>query len=183
MSPRNVLFGITLLVGLALDQSTKLWVSHNLPLGGDDLSIIPDWFSLVQARNTGAAFSTMEGQMGVFHVFTVVCVAVVLGLLRSIEKDARFVPFTLGMILSGALGNWFDRLRLGYVVDFLKVYVGSYEPWKGWLIDRFHTNVWPIFNVADSMLLIGVALFLVYYSRLGESAADEEVDAPETTAA
>jgi len=178
MVPRNVWFGATLATGILLDQGTKAWVSSHLQFGIDEMPLIQDWFSLVQARNTGAAFSTMEGQMHVFHAFTVVCIAVVLVLLRSIERDARFVPFTLGMILSGALGNWIDRLRLGYVVDFLKVYVGSYEPLRSWLIDRFHTNVWPIFNVADSMLLVGVVLFAGYYllQREGDEAEDPAIE-------
>ena len=179
MSPRNLWFGLTLAVGIFLDQATKAWVSRNLAFGVDEISIVPDWFSLVQARNTGAAFSTMEGQMAVFHVFTICCIVAVFVLIRSVERDQRFVPFTLGLILSGALGNWIDRLRLGYVVDFLKVYCGGYAPLRDWLIERFRTNVWPIFNIADSLLLIGVSLFAGYYllQREGQMADDPEVEA------
>jgi signal peptidase II len=91
------------------------------------------------------------------------------------------VPFTLGMILAGALGNGIDRLRLGYVVDFFKAYAGE-EPLRSWFIDRWGTNVWPIFNVADSMLLVGVALFALRFltQREGEIADDEEPEADAT---
>jgi signal peptidase II len=82
------------------------------------------------------------------------------------------------LILAGALGNGLDRARLGYVVDFFKVWAGGWQWLSDQLIERFHTNVWPIFNVADSLLLVGVALFAGHFllQREGEVVADDEVD-------
>jgi signal peptidase II len=181
MNPRNLWFVGTLLAGILADQASKVWVAENIAYGVDEISIVPGWFSLVHARNTGAAFSTMEGQLVLFLVFTAIALVVIVDLARRQEAHTRFVPFTLGMILAGALGNGIDRLRLGYVVDFFKAYAGE-EPLRSWFIDRWGTNVWPIFNVADSMLLVGVALFALRFltQREGEIADDEEPEADAT---
>lgn len=176
-SPRNLAFLGSLAVGLAADQLTKGWVVRNLEYMVDEVVIVPGWFSLVHAQNTGAAFSTMEGQRGLFLVFTLVAVVVVGDLVRRQPADQRAIPAILGVILSGALGNGIDRLFLGHVTDFLKVFAG-HEPLKSWFVQsRFHTNVWPIFNVADSLLLCGVAAFGAYwlFQRDGE-VEDGEVD-------
>ncbi|MEQ1502927.1 MAG: signal peptidase II [Myxococcota bacterium] len=180
MNPRNLVFLSTLAVGLLADQATKAWVVANLEVLVDEIQIVPGWFSIVHAQNTGAAFSTMEGQLGLFYVFTAIALVVVLELVRWQLKTARFVPFVLGLILAGALGNGLDRVRMGYVTDFAKAYAG-HEPLRSWFIERAGTNVWPIFNVADSLLLIGVALFVGYWLLLrdSEALADEDESAPE----
>lgn len=183
MNARNTVFLGTLGVGIALDQLTKGWVSANLEPNVDQIDVVPGWFAIVHAHNTGAAFSTMEGQLPLFLGFTAVAIVVIVELVRRLEVDSRFVPFTLGMILSGAVGNGIDRLRLGHVTDFAKAYWG-HEPVRTWLIERFQTNVWPIFNVADAMLLLGVALFCVYWAvqREGEI-VDEEPEVPKSSMA
>lgn len=180
MNARNLWFVSTLAAGLLADQVTKLWVARNLEPVVDEIHIIPGWFSLVHAKNTGAAFSTMEGQLGLFLIFTLVAAVVVIHLVRQQPTHLRFVPMTLGLILSGALGNGLDRLRQGYVTDFLKVYAG-HDPLRSWFIERTGTNVWPIFNVADSVLLVGVTLFALYWAlqREGEVAEDPDDGAPE----
>ena len=179
MNPRNLVFVTTLLLGLAADQASKLWVAANLEFVVDEISIVPGWFSIVHAQNTGAAFSTMEGQQGLFLVFTLIVVPVVGYLVTVQERTARMIPLSLGLVLAGALGNGIDRLRLGYVIDFLKVYTG-HEPLRSWFVDRFGTNVWPIFNVADSMLLVGVALFVLHWAMMRDTeVADEEESTPE----
>jgi signal peptidase II len=181
LNPRNLAFFGSLAAGLAADQLTKWWVVANLEHMVDEIELIPGWFSLVHAQNTGAAFSTMEGQRGLFLVFTVVAVLVVGDLYRRQPREQWGVAAILGMILSGALGNGLDRLLQGHVTDFLKVFAG-HEPLKGWFVERFHTNVWPIFNVADSLLLVGVALFGGYWllQREGDVSEDEapSTDAP-----
>lgn len=174
MTPRNQVFAATLAVGIGADQLSKEWVVRRLVHGSDEIHLIPGWLSFVHAQNTGAAFSTMEGQLVLFLVFTVIAVVVVLDLVRRLPSDTRAMPFLLGMILAGALGNGIDRARQGYVTDFVKCYAGE-EPLRSWFIERFGTNVWPIWNVADSLLLVGVALFIVYWmtQREGEVQADE----------
>lgn len=177
MNPRNVTFALTLAAGLLLDQATKGWVASNLELSVDEIDIVPGWLSIVHAQNTGAAFSSMEGMLGLFLVFTAIAVVVIVDLVRRQPADLKMIPSSLGMILAGALGNGIDRARLGYVTDFVKVYAGE-EPLRSWFLERFRTNVWPIFNVADSLLLVGVALFGLYWLLL----RDDEVQADEEQA-
>ncbi|MEZ4235470.1 MAG: signal peptidase II [Myxococcota bacterium] len=178
LCPRNLVFLAVLAVGVGLDQASKAWVVAHLDPLVDEIPIVPGWFSIVHAQNTGAAFSTMEGQLGLFLAFTLVAVAVVPWLLRGQPRDARFMPLILGMILSGAVGNGIDRLRQGYVTDFAKAYAGV-EPLRSMFIDRFHTNVWPIFNVADSLLLVGVLLFGLYWALQREGEVLDEETSPE----
>jgi signal peptidase II len=178
VNPRNLVFVIVLAVGVVLDQATKAWVVANLEPVVDEVHIVPGWFSLVHARNTGAAFSTMEGQIGLFLAFTLVAIAVVPWLLMQQPVKSRFMPLILGMILAGAMGNGIDRLRQGYVTDFAKAYAGV-EPLRSALIDRVHTNVWPIFNVADSLLLVGVVLFGLYWALQREGEVLDDDSAPE----
>lgn len=174
VNARNVTFLLTLFAGIALDQATKAWVVASFEPGYDELSIVPNWLSIVHAQNTGAAFSTMEGQLGLFLVFTLIAIPVILDLVRRQARDTWVVPFSLGLILAGALGNGIDRLRQGHVTDFVKAYAGA-EPLRSWLIEsRAGTNVWPIFNVADSLLLVGVAVFGLYWLLLGDAEIPDE---------
>ena len=132
---------------IALDLATKAWVSGAFQLG-ESREVLPV-FNLVLAHNTGAAFSFLAGAGGwqrwLFTAITVVIsVALVIGLRRNEAKPLIATAFAL--VLGGALGNLYDRLTLGYVVDFLDFHWG-----------RAH---FPAFNVADSAITVGVALLL-----------------------
>ena len=134
-------------VVIALDLATKAWVSGAFQLG-ESREVLPV-FNLVLAHNTGAAFSFLAGAGGwqrwLFTAITVVIsVALVIGLRRNDTKPLIATAFAL--VLGGALGNLYDRLTLGYVVDFLDFHWG-----------RAH---FPAFNVADSAITLGVALLL-----------------------
>ena len=181
MNRKNLAFGLTALLGILADQGTKRWVIANIEPNVGEIVLIPDFMSLVHVHNTGAAFSTMEGQLVLFIVFTAVAAVVVLDLVRRQEPTEAFVPFTLGLIFAGAIGNGIDRVVQGHVTDMIKNYAG-FEPAMSWLVERFHTNVWPIYNVADSMLLVGVAAFGLHFLFQGdrEPVADED-DVAEAT--
>ena len=132
---------------IALDLATKAWVSGVFQLG-ESREVLPI-FNLVLAHNAGAAFSFLAGAGGwqrwLFTAITVVIsIALVIGLRRNGTKPLIATAFAL--VLGGALGNLYDRLTLGYVVDFLDFHWG-----------RAH---FPAFNVADSAITIGVALLL-----------------------
>ncbi|MEZ4321553.1 MAG: signal peptidase II [Myxococcota bacterium] len=173
MNHKFVVFTAVLVAGIGLDQLSKGWVVANLVVGRDEIPIIPGFLSVVHAQNHGAAFSSFEGMWGLFMVFTAVATVVVLDLLRRLRPDALFMAGVLGLILSGALGNGIDRIRMGYVTDFIRVYTELEGP-KAWFIQNFGTNTWPIFNIADSVLLIGVTLFLVHYLFLEEAEPDSD---------
>ncbi|MCO6017814.1 MULTISPECIES: signal peptidase II [Carnobacterium] len=133
------------LVVLIVDQVTKYLVVQNIELY-QVKAFLPGVLSWMYIQNTGAAWSILEGQMWFFYVITTVVIIGVLYIMQKYAKESRLFSMGLALILAGALGNFIDRIRLGYVVDMVRIE----------LID------FPIFNVADMSLSIGVALIIVY---------------------
>ena len=160
--PRKLAIFIPLLVvGLVLDQVTKLLVLFKLPLGRQ-VPLIPGLLNLVHIHNKGAAFGLLSGWSAeyawLFFVATTGLVLVVLGyLLWRLSDDHWLTALGYSLVLSGALGNMIDRVRLGEVVDFIDVYWGRYH--------------WPAFNVADSLVCVGTAI-LVWVIIREEKTAD-----------
>jgi signal peptidase II len=158
---RLAIFMAVLATGLPLDQLTKILVMLKLPLGSQ-MPLIPGLLNLVHVRNKGAAFGLLSGLSTefawLFFVATTGVALVVLGYLLWRLPDDHW-PAALGysLILTGALGNLIDRVRLGEVVDFIDVY------WR-----RYH---WPAFNVADSLVCVGAAV-LVWVIIREEKTAD-----------
>ena len=143
---------------VALDLATKAWMSAEFRYG-EVREVLP-FFNLVLVHNTGAAFSFLAGESGwqrwFFTLVTIViCVALLVTLRRSSGK--RLLALALTLVLGGALGNLYDRLTLGHVVDFVQLHALGYY--------------FPSFNVADSAITIGVAL-LVWDGLLGHGAHD-----------
>jgi signal peptidase II len=134
-----------------LDQASKLWIVGNFALY-ESLPVVPGLFSLTYLTNTGAAFGLLAGDHGVWRQVFFIGVAVValvaIGFLyRKLRPVSVWYGVALGLIAGGAIGNLIDRLRLGSVIDFLDVYVGVHH--------------WPAFNLADSAITVGVAIFLL----------------------
>lgn len=157
MSRKLAIFIPILVVGLALDQVCKLLVLAKLPLGSQ-MPLIPGLLNLVHIHNKGAAFGLLSGWSAEFAWLFFVAITglalVVLGYLLWRLPDEDW-PAALGysLILTGALGNLIDRVRLGEVVDFIDVYWGRYH--------------WPAFNVADSLVCVGAAVlaWAIYHPR------------------
>lgn len=171
----KVLLGVGL-VTLVLDQASKFWIQQHLRVGRDEINLIPKFLSLVHAKNTGAAFSSFDGfqyRMVLFAIFTVVAIFVLIQTFRQLRPDDGMQSAAIGLILSGALGNGLDRAIHREVTDWVRVY-GGFEPAHSWLVQKFHTDTWPIWNVADACILIGVGLFALHY--LFEKDRDEPVD-------
>ncbi|KRN54286.1 signal peptidase II [Carnobacterium divergens] len=133
------------LVVLIVDQVTKYLVVQNIELY-QVKAFLPGVLSWMYIQNTGAAWSILEGQMWFFYVITTVVIIGVLYIMQKYAKESRLFSMGLALILAGALGNFIDRIRLGYVVDMVRVELFDF----------------PIFNVADMSLSIGVALIIVY---------------------
>ncbi|EGO6529151.1 signal peptidase II [Enterococcus faecalis] len=142
-----------LLVGL--DQWSKYLTVQNISLG-ETKEFIPGFLSLTHLRNTGAAWSLLEGKMIFFYVITVIVSVVIIYLLIKNYKKSIWYSVGLSFVLAGAIGNFVDRVRLGYVVDMLQTDFMNF----------------PIFNVADSMLVVGVICIFIYLI-LDEKAAKE----------
>mgnify|MGYP001374438436 CR=1 FL=1 len=130
---------------IGLDQWVKFWIVSNFALG-DSQSIIPNILSFTYVQNTGAAWSIFEGQIGFFTVITLIAVAVVTYLMIRYRNENKLFILGLSFVLAGALGNFIDRIRLGYVVDMFQTDFMNF----------------PIFNVADTALCIGVGLIFIY---------------------
>lgn len=139
-----------------IDQLTKYLTVQNIDLY-EIVEVIPNVVSLTYIRNTGAAFSILEGQMWLFYIVTIVVVAVLLYYMYTEARDNKVLGTLLAVVLAGAIGNFIDRLFLQYVIDMIKLE----------FID------FAIFNVADSYLTVGVIL-LVLYTIYEETVADKK---------
>jgi len=161
---RNIIFAVVCVLGVLVDQATKWWVVQNIALGTGEIVVIDGFLSIVHAQNPGAAFGMFrdfEYRHLVFLAFTLVAVGVILDLFRKLPRDDWFMSTTMGLILSGAIGNAIDRTRMRYVTDFIRVYTDQPEL-KQWLIETVGTYEWPSFNIADANLVVGVLFFMIY---------------------
>lgn len=139
--PYAALLGISGTI-VVLDQVTKAIVTSNL--AHSSVTLLGGAVLLELTRNTGAAFSTFPGGGLAFTIIALlVSVGIVLFYRRATERSG-LLAVALGLVLGGAVGNLFDRVRLGYVVDFIDL------------------RWWPVFNLADSAIVIGVGLILLH---------------------
>jgi signal peptidase II len=147
---RRFHFLIAFLVVL-LDRATKWMVSRDIPLH-DGKQVIPGFFRITHVENRGAAFglfadSPAQWKIGMLVLFSIVALVVVSTLLWRNSHSMSTTGIGLALILGGALGNLWDRVLNGRVVDFLLFYVGQYQ--------------WPAFNVADSAIVVGAGLLVI----------------------
>ncbi len=150
---------------IALDQGTKWLTRALLRERVDEFMLIPGWFGFTHATNRGAAFSMMEDsphRLTFFLTFTVVAAVVIVVASRLLQTGDRWAAAGLGVLLGGTLGNGIDRAVFGQVTDMIKVAAGS-GPLRDWALAQFQTNVWPIFNVADSAIWVGLGIFLLAF--------------------
>ena len=136
-----------------LDQATKWLVRENIPYGSE-IPVVPGFFSLVHASNTGAAFSMLTGNNFLFLCLALAALTFIIYLLirsyRAKSDQQRLNTITqiaFGFLASGILGNLTDRMLRGAVTDFLNFYYESYY--------------WPSFNVADSCICIATSLLIL----------------------
>lgn len=137
-----------------IDQLTKYLTVQNIALY-DQVDFIPGFMSWTYIQNTGAAWSILEGKMWFFYLVTVIVSTVILYFLYTEGKKDRIFGTILAIILGGTLGNFIDRLLYQYVIDMIKVEFISF----------------PVFNVADSFLTVGVILLFVYSLYLEKKSA------------
>ncbi len=136
------------IVVIVLDQISKQWISATLTYG--EPVVFTSFFNFTLLHNPGAAFSFLSDAGGWQRWFftvvaAVVSVVLVIWLARVSEK--RYEALALALILGGAIGNLYDRVALGYVVDFIVVHYQDYY--------------WPAFNIADSAITVGAALLIL----------------------
>ena len=147
---RRFHFLIALLIVL-LDRATKWLVASNISMH-DGIQVIPGFFRITHVENRGAAFglfadSPAQWKVAMLVLFSIVALIVVTALLWRNSHVMTTTGIGLALILGGAVGNLWDRLLNGRVVDFLLFYIGQYQ--------------WPAFNVADSAIVCGAALLVI----------------------
>ena len=143
------LFLVTVAIPLiVLDQATKLIIVRTMELH-TSIPVIRNFFDIVHARNQGAAFGILRDssiRLPFLISVSLLAVLVIVALFRKLRPEQKLSAWGLSLVLSGAVGNLIDRVRLGEVVDFLSAH--------------WHEHYWPAFNVADSAITLGVALML-----------------------
>jgi signal peptidase II len=139
---------------LLLDQWTKYVIVQKLALY-QRVEVIQGFFNLIHVRNTGGAFGIFGGEKGglgsvLFVVVSLIVIGAIVFLFIKLKENEKTLTLSFSLVLSGAFGNLIDRLRYGEVIDFLEFYL-SFLPWRVF-------NPWPAFNVADSVICIGIGL-------------------------
>ena len=128
-----------------IDRITKIIVSSILKTG-ESIILIKNFFSITLAKNTGIAFSLLEGKIDIVIIVTLIVLFLIIDMLRKNnikENEKKYYALMIG----GALGNLLDRIIYGYVIDFLDFKIINYN--------------YPIFNIADSCIVIGMILLLI----------------------
>lgn len=137
-------------VAILLDQSSKLWIVRTLgpETMTNFINLMGDSVRFAYSHNTGVAFSLFQGHPELLLVVALLIVAAAIYVyITQMPNERPHIQLIMGLIMGGAFGNIIDRIRLGYVVDFIQV---------GW---------WPIFNLADSSIFIGAALLILHFLR------------------
>ena len=137
------LFLTTIIV--IIDQLTKYLTVQNIALH-ETIEFIPGFISFTYVQNSGAAWSILEGQMWFFYIITVITIAVIFYFLKTEGNTDKIFGTILVLILGGTIGNFIDRLLYKYVIDMIKTEFISF----------------PVFNVADSFLTVGVIALFIY---------------------
>ena len=141
---------------IVLDRLSKLWVEAHVA-EGHFLHVIPGVFNISHVYNTGAAFSMFAESLSpsmvrdVLIAFSAVAILVILGMIWRVGRPWTVTGVALALILGGAIGNLYDRVKFSYVIDFLEVRIIHYH--------------WPDFNVADSCIVVGACLLLLEIFR------------------
>ena len=129
---------IIVFVILSLDQLTKSFISAKIQLN-DTLPVVKGVFGLSLIHNRGAAFGIFKNQVYLFIITSIVAIVLIYFGLKD-NRHNKYYVVSLSLILAGATGNLIDRLRFGFVIDFLNFYI------------------WPVFNIADSAITVGAIL-------------------------
>ena len=156
------------LAGIALDQATKQIILRTLEFQGEGKVIIPGFFKLVHWGNTGAAWSLFTGNNRPLIVIALLALGILYVARHHFDAHSALGQVAFGLIFGGIIGNLIDRLFIGHVVDFLYFYVVRRSGGEAGF---------PAFNVADSMICIGVGL-VFYNTWRGELLRGETQKAP-----
>jgi len=160
-----VLFSLTALLVVTIDQLSKWWIRSNLAIGDSLFDL--RFFRITRIYNTGAAFGLFRDHSVLLAIIAIIGILTVLIVVLVINRSSPFLNNTLsklslGLLLGGASGNLIDRLRLGSVTDFIDF------------------RIWPAFNAADAAISVGVILLvysLIFLTRNSGTSSDSSISA------
>jgi signal peptidase II len=141
-----VFYYLIALVVILIDQVTK-WMIVKEMYYGQSITVIENFLYITSHRNRGAAWGILQGQMWFFYLITVVVVVGLIIYIQKLKKQDKWFGIALALMLGGAIGNFIDRVVRKEVVDFVNTYIFTYD--------------FPIFNVADSALVVGVIIMFI----------------------
>ncbi len=134
---------IALLI-VIFDQITKLLIIKNFRLN-QSIPIINKIFHLTYVQNTGAGFGILKGFNLLLILASIIVISIIIYYIKNVKENEILLQTLIGFVLGGAIGNLIDRIRLSYVVDFLDF------------------QIWPVFNIADSFITIGIIGLVIYF--------------------
>ena len=135
---------------ILLDQITKWLIVSKMNLG-DSIPIIDNILYITSHRNRGAAWGILQGQMWLFYVITIIVIVAIMYYMQKAAKGKWLLGVSLALMLGGAIGNFIDRVVRKEVVDFIHTYIFTYN--------------FPVFNIADSALVVGVVVLMIQMLR------------------
>ncbi|MFO7929188.1 MAG: signal peptidase II [Candidatus Humimicrobiaceae bacterium] len=139
----NLLFFISAVIIIAVDRYTKQWIMQNLP-ENNSIDLIPGVLLITHVKNSGASFGLFQGYANILAIISVIAIILIIFIKIYLKFDSYFYNIALGFILGGAIGNLIDRVVYGEVVDFLNLVY------------------WPVFNIADSFIIIGFGIVIIF---------------------
>lgn len=137
--------GLFLLVIIVIDQISKYMIFNQ---AGDNFKIIENFFYITKVKNSGAAWGAFAGKMWLFYIVSIVALYFLFKLYKQSLTKALYFRFAIVLMIGGTVGNFIDRIIFGYVRDFLNFYIFTYD--------------YPVFNVADMALVVGVLLVVLF---------------------
>lgn len=140
------LFYLISVLVVIIDQYTKYLIEKNMELY-EQITVVDNFFWITSHQNRGAAWGILQGQMIFFYIITLIVVGALIFYMEKYHNNSKGLAIGLTLIIGGAIGNLIDRVFRNYVVDFLDFDIFTYN--------------FPIFNVADSALVIGVGFVIV----------------------
>ena len=148
---------ILIIITIFLDQAVKYYVHANMTVG-QSIPIIKDIFHITYVLNPGAAFGILEHKRSFFVIIVFLMLAISYYAYRKINHMDNFLKLGMGLLIGGAIGNLIDRLKTGYVIDFIDF------------------RVWPVFNIADISIVVGVGIIIYFMVFFPEKQIDENKD-------
>ncbi len=148
---------LLLILIVVFDQLFKYLVISNFN-PGESLPVINNVFHLTYVQNTGAAFGVLRDRSDLFILITLIVIIGLFYYFRRMKYNDSWFKLASGLVLGGAIGNLIDRIRLGYVVDYLDF------------------RIWPVFNLADSAVVVGTILLVIYLWKAGAEERDKEYE-------